>query len=449
MSRGYYGIINDTIYEMIANEHNLRGITYAPRNAGSVSSRCFGSGRYDILVNLSNLTENALSNQEVVKNAIAKLETDKTTEITGLNSDYSKMIVNYRLISGTIDSPKAVVDEGAIVQHTGLKPVLFPLGLTDDNEYVSRWALSTGAVTFKRNYVQSAPIGISRHRESNYVLVIDRISLVQQKYTDIHERDEHPSIAYYNEPYPLTNDFVVLYDTATAGIQIDPIYLDTAPSEFNIHIAIDMNDYFVVADRTDITSVLDKNTEANKPSGDDGSTGTLDPDHKDDKSDVDSEHGGNSKPDTPGSDSSETPTPTPSESESKSDSSDKSESNTDTSQSESTKDSTSESNTSTSETTPSESTDHSESDASKDDSQGSTTDDKNNSQSASDTAEPAPSESESQSQSNSETSTSETTPSESQSTSESKSESDTSTTPPTGDTTGDHSASEDDAANHA
>lgn len=418
MSRGYYGIINDTIYEMIANEHNLRGIVYAPRNAGSVSSRCFGSGRYDISVNLSNLTENALSNQEVVKNAIAKLETDKTTEITGLNSEYSKMIVNYRLISGTIDSPKAVVDEGAIVQNTGLKPVLFPLGLTDDNEYVSRWAASTGVVTFKRNYVQSAPIGISRHRQSNYVLVIDRISLVQQKYTDIHERDDHPSIAYYNEPYPLSKDFVVLYDTATAGFQIDPIYLDTAPTEFDIHIAIDMNDYFVVADRTDITSVLDKNAEANEPSGDDGSTGTLDPDHKDDKSDVDSEHGGNSKPDTPGSDSSGTPTPTPSESGGKNDSSDKSESNTDTS---------------TSETTPTESTDHSEFDTCKDDSQGSTTDAKNNSQSASDTAEPAPSTSESQSQSNS----------------ESKSEGDTSTTPPTGDTTGDHSASEDETADHA
>lgn len=433
MSRGYYGIINDTIYEMIANEHNLRGIVYAPRNAGSVSSRCFGSGRYDISVNLSNLTENALSNQEVVKNAIAKLETDKTTEITGLNSEYSKMIVNYRLISGTIDSPKAVVDEGAIVQNTGLKPVLFPLGLTDDNEYVSRWATSTGVVTFKRNYVQSAPIGISRHRESNYVLVIDRISLVQQKYTDIHERDDHPSIAYYNDPYPLSKDFVVLYDTATAGFHIDPIYLDTAPTEFDLHIAIDMNDYFVVADRTDITSVLDKNVEANKPSGDDGSTGTLDPDHKDDKSDVDSEHGGNSKPDTPGSDSSETPTPTPSESEGKSDSSDKSKSNTDTS---------------TSEITQSEPTDHSESDTSKDDSQGSTTDGKNKSQSASDTAEPAPSTSESQSQSNSETSTSEPKPSESQSTSESNSESDTSTTPTTGDTTGDHSASEDETADH-
>ena len=433
MSRGYYGIINDTIYEMIADEHNLRGIVYAPRNTGSVSSRCFGSGRYDISVNLSNLTENALSNQEVVKNAIAKLETDKTTEITGLNSDYSKMIVNYRLISGTIDSPKAVVDEGAIVQNTGLKPVLFPLGLTDDNEYVSRWAVSTGVVTFKRNYVQSAPIGISRHRESNYVLVIDRISLVQQKYTDIHERDDHPSIAYYNDPYPLSKDFVVLYDTATAGFQIDPIYLDTAPTEFDLHIAIDMNDYFVVADRTDITSVLDKNAEADKPSGDDGSTGTLDPDHKDDKSDVDSEHGGNSKPDASGSDSSETPTPSESESESKSDSNDKSESNSDTS---------------TSESTPSESTDHSESDTSKDDSQGSTTDDKNNSQSASDTAEPAPSTSESQSQSNNETSTSETTPSESQSTSESKSESQ-STTPPTGDTTGEHTASEAETADHA
>ena len=433
MSRGYYGIINDTIYEMIADEHNLRGIVYAPRNTGSVSSRCFGSGRYDISVNLSNLTENALSNQEVVKNAIAKLETDKTTEITGLNSDYSKMIVNYRLISGTIDSPKAVVDEGAIVQNTGLKPVLFPLGLTDDNEYVSRWAVSTGVVTFKRNYVQSAPIGISRHRESNYVLVIDRISLVQQKYTDIHERDDHPSIAYYNDPYPLSKDFVVLYDTATAGFQIDPIYLDTAPTEFDLHIAIDMNDYFVVADRTDITSVLDKNAEADKPSGDDGSTGTLDPDHNDDKSDVDSEHGGNSKPDAPGSDSSETPTPSESESESKSDSNDKSESNSDTS---------------TSESTPSESTDHSESDTSKDDSQGSTTDDKNNSQSASDTAEPAPSTSESQSQNNSETSTSETTPSESQSTSESKSESQ-STTPPTGDTTGEHTASEAETADHA
>lgn len=433
MSRGYYGIINDTIYEMIADEHNLRGIVYAPRNTGSVSSRCFGSGRYDISVNLSNLTENALSNQEVVKNAITKLETDKTTEITGLNIDYSKMIVNYRLISGTIDSPKAVVDEGAIVQNSGLKPVLFPLGLTDDNEYVSRWAVSTGVVTFKRNYVQSAPIGISRHRESNYVLVIDRISLVQQKYTDIHERDDHPSIAYYNDPYPLSKDFVVLYDTATAGFQIDPIYLDTAPTEFDLHIAIDMNDYFVVADRTDITSVLDKNAEADKPSGDDGSTGTLDPDHNDDKSDVDSEHGGNSKPDAPGSDSSETPTPTPSESESKSDSNDKSESNSDTS---------------TSESTPSESTDHSESDTSKDDSQGSATDDKNNSQSASDTAEPAPSTSESQSQSNNETSTSETTPSESQSTSESKSESQ-STTPPTGDTTGEHTASEAETADHA
>lgn len=293
MSRGYYGLIGNQIYEIISNDYNTNLIV-TPYGQ-SLSLKESGQGIYDIKMHLSNLSTTASTNKEMVDDAIAKLQTDKTKKITPLDS-LCKMIVSYRLISGTPDAPvvqegynSPVVDEGTLVSNLSLHPAIFSLGLTLENEYVSRWALTTGPIKFERNFVQGVPLGISRHRESNYTLLIDRVMVIQKKYDDIRDVCIHPSIEYYNDMYPASGHVVTLYDSTAEGVESSPIYFNVAPKKISIYVTLDLNSYFVVADREDIVSILDKNIEAEK-NADDNKGGELEPGHVDDRSDVDSEH---------------------------------------------------------------------------------------------------------------------------------------------------------------
>ena len=298
MSRGYYGLIGNQIYEIISSDYNTTSIITPFGN--HMSTKESGQAIHDVNIKLSNLSTNSATNKEMVDEAIAKLQTDKTKKITALDS-VCKVFLSYRVISGTPDAPvtqeghtSPVVDEGCLVSNITLHPAMFSLGLTLENEYVSRWALTTGIVKFERNFVQGVPLGISRHRQSEYTLLIDRIVIVQKKYDDIRDVCIHPSIEYYNDIHPASGNVVTLYDSNVEGIDLSPVYFNAAPKKITIHLEIDLNDYFVVADRDDIVAILNKNIEDEK--NPDDNKGELTPDHNDDKSDV-----GSDKPDITGS----------------------------------------------------------------------------------------------------------------------------------------------------
>ena len=298
MSRGYYGLIGNQIYEIISSDYNTTSIITPFGN--HMSTKESGQAIHDVNIKLSNLSTNSATNKEMVDEAIAKLQTDKTKKITALDS-VCKVFLSYRVISGTPDAPvtqegntSPVVDEGCLVSNITLHPAMFSLGLTLENEYVSRWALTTGIVKFERNFVQGVPLGISRHRQSEYTLLIDRIVIVQKKYDDIRDVCIHPSIEYYNDIHPASGNVVTLYDSNVEGIELSPVYFNAAPKKITIHLEIDLNDYFVVADRDDIVAILNKNIEDEK--NPDDNKGELTPDHNDDKSDV-----GSDKPDITGS----------------------------------------------------------------------------------------------------------------------------------------------------
>lgn len=304
MSRGYYGLIGNQIYEIISSDYNTTAIITPFGNR--MSTKESGQAIHDVNIKLSNLSTNSATNKEIVDEAIAKLQTDKTKKITALDS-VCKVFLSYRVISGTPDAPvtqeghnSPVVDEGCLVSNITLHPALFSLGLTLENEYVSRWALTTGIVKFERNFVQGVPLGISRHRQSDYTLLIDRIVIVQKKYDDIRDVCIHPSIEYYNDIHPASGNVVTLYDSNVEGIELSPVYFNAAPKKITIHLEIDLNDYFVVADRDDIVAILNKNIEDEKNADD--NKGELTPDHKDDKSDI-----GSDKSDNTGSEGDQNP----------------------------------------------------------------------------------------------------------------------------------------------
>ena len=287
MNRGYYGIFNNTIYEI---ENGREPISVASKKPNGTTVKQYENRSIDVLINLTNLTNSDVSNKEAFEKAVEKIQAEGITEIEKLNTS-CKMIVYYKLIFGTPDCPiipdgkvSEVADEGCIVSDFRLYPTLFPLGLTEDNEYVTRWACGSGPLKMVRNYVQSTPIGISRHRESNYTLMITRICVVESKGTgDVY----HPSIEKFNDIYPNSKNSVTIYDSEEEGIIINPIFLSAPPSQITLHVDVTLNNFFVTADRSDIIHYLERNlesenTEQNPPVEDVGS----------DKTDIGSETGG-------------------------------------------------------------------------------------------------------------------------------------------------------------
>lgn len=264
MDKGYYGIFNDKIYEITDVRDSL---VVASKKPYATTVKHYENRSTDISINLTNLTDNSMSNKEMYEKAVEKIHAEKITEIEKL-TNRSKMLVYYKLISGTPDVPiipdgkiSPVADEGCIVTDFNMYPAIFPLGLTEDNEYLARWISTSGSVKIVRNYVQSLPIGISRHRESNYTLIVDRICVISEKTAkDV----PHPSIAKFNDIYPNSPNSVTIYDTLAEGIEINPIFLSTPPSQISLHIEIMLNNYFRTVDRDDINQYLKANLEEGK-----------------------------------------------------------------------------------------------------------------------------------------------------------------------------------------
>lgn len=345
MSRGYYGLFGDTIYEVKMPSSKMNTIlTALPIN---VSTRIWNGDQVDVSVHLSNLVESAPTNAEMIENIIGLIDKNQLTSLPTLENSY-KMLIFYTI---TDTYSNETLDTGALVKEVVLAPAIFPLGLTEENEFIGREALTTGTVKFTRNYRKTVPIGASmrdRGDMNRYSLHIERIQL-QQEYTAVAEdlskddksglmkkdypppahvglrdlypphpeyynpRDQfpnHPSMGYTLDPAPKSKNYVVIYDTVDEGIQLDDVYFQFTPNQLSVHIDLDLNNYAIAGDATDVITHLEANAKT------DDTSETTEPVSDDNSglSDADSNPGDNGveAPDTEekeesGNESSETP----------------------------------------------------------------------------------------------------------------------------------------------
>lgn len=280
MSRGYYGIIDDVVYELEPPKGLLQTVETSIPISMNVHTYNHGN-QTSVDIKLSNLDPAAPTNQEVWETAVAMIQNQKVTELKKLANSY-KMYVAYRLVDVAANE---VVDELIWVNDIAFSPVVFPLGLTSDNEYVMRLALSAGTSKFSRQYRSNVPYGITRTRNEKFVLFIDRIWITQKTVESFGiEPIEHTAISHDIEPVygrechhthygehpsmitisPRNIDHVheiVVYDTKDLGIAFDPVEIMRQPSQITVHVDVSLNHMFVTADRDDIETYLEHNRE--------------------------------------------------------------------------------------------------------------------------------------------------------------------------------------------
>lgn len=291
--RGYYAFYGKNLYELKepARAGKLRGVI--PNHLEKKSWNDDGS--VELGIHLSNLTVDADSNKETYESA---LEFIADNELTGLEelSNECAMYLHFSVINNNSDS---VVDSGILVKTFALNGGLFPLGITDDNEYLTRYITNSGNICFERTYRDDSPFGLRIKTKKDYTVRIERIQVAQFKVASFSEvpvdessgrrgrRDidpmnrpqrymgtkKKPMFEYtVEDPFISNKHAVIIYDTETEGIMFDPINIKSKLSRIRIVVDIDLNDYFVTGDKNDIEYALKENVNAGSEGEDSGNT---------------------------------------------------------------------------------------------------------------------------------------------------------------------------------
>ena len=310
--RGYYGLFNDTLYEIPNFNMGITDVKGVQSTQLEVKS--WNTNSKEIEIHASNFDPSAPSNAELYKEMVEKIKTEKITEIEPLSNVY-RMHLEFKLVNATTND---TVEEGSMVKDVNPRAVYFPLGLTDENEHVGRIA-KTMQANFTRTYRSNTPIGVMRDHtleKNEYVLIIKSIKVVQLEASAfsispdkkpsngrIGRRDNevvigshprrrpvgefgrrpdcfrgHPSMNYSTDFYNQEKYEVIIYDSVKEGISFNPIRFDEEPRIITINVDVDLNNYLVTADKSDIEIYLEENKkpevddptplEPSEPSGD-------------------------------------------------------------------------------------------------------------------------------------------------------------------------------------
>lgn len=336
--RAYYATYNDTIYQLVGDNRVPRDIMNTVEHSHTEVTYMKDTGMTNVSITISNVDSAADSNAELFSSIVAKLKTDKTKSIDKLSPIY-RIYVEYSLVD---ENAGCVVDHGVCINELKASTFIFPLGINDDNEFVSRLGISLNP-TFEKCYRDVKPFGITRSDDRyNLTLHIQRIYIIQilnsaltpvstpetQEFipyvdpgmlpphwncTAHNVRGKYPDPAHPSIPSMLPvstqinlteNDCVVVYDSASDGLSIDAV-----PIRYNLRrLFIDIDFKFLdilVAAEEDIEKILMENskeeitdsdsdttpTTPETPSEDgnkdneskDDSTSTTTPDEKDDQ----------------------------------------------------------------------------------------------------------------------------------------------------------------------
>lgn len=174
--RGYYAIIGDRPYEL-----PKLSLTRASKILGEETDHSEVETHPDkkslsVNITVSNLTRETWTNKQLAEMFKEFLRKTKTTQITRL-ADYYTVYIEYELWDEVCGE---TVDHGVGVKNVKPDTFQFPLGLTDDSEYVARlgFGLSTSVV---QQYRPKHPWGMMKPSNigTEYTLIIRRIWITQ------------------------------------------------------------------------------------------------------------------------------------------------------------------------------------------------------------------------------------------------------------------------------
>lgn len=292
--RAYYASYNNRPYQLSDVDMKPTTIINHPAATHAMVSNLMDRRECDIDLIISNVDLSAPSNGEVFDDFVANLKANKIQKIDKLSNIY-RIYVDYSIINVASGS---TVDTGVAVKEVKSSSFILPLGVTTDNEFVSRLGISLKS-TFTKAYRDSHPFGIMYNgsQSDRYVIQVNRIQIFQltldvvtppvreparaHVYHDNHmererfihspygrprtEPDYHPSMPSMMNNVTVNikdSDRVCIYDSVQTGFALDPITIDYKPSAININIEFQFLDV-LVAISEDIDAVLKENTVVN------------------------------------------------------------------------------------------------------------------------------------------------------------------------------------------
>ena len=297
--RGFYTEYGDAIYELPEDGMKIRNTFPFAKDTHVDVSHAENTKTTNVVISISTIDKNAMSNREAYEQMVDKLKTDEVTSIRKM-SPGCRIYVEYRLFD---DSIQEVVDEGVAIKNCNTDAFLFLLGLDDTNELVSRIGIDFGATISKR-YHSTVPYGLMRTAVDHFTLYIDRIYVTQFyasvfsvkpaperppkkprpwfmgnrpcPYGDKHG-NHHPDDGYMMDPIhhpsmasttrdeictvkPKSEDAIIIYDTSAVGITFEPVKIPYRLKELRLSIGFLLMNV-VTASKEDIANILRENVE--------------------------------------------------------------------------------------------------------------------------------------------------------------------------------------------
>lgn len=292
--RAYYATYNNTIYQLVGDNRVPRDIMNTVEHSHSEVSHMKDTGMTNVHIIISNVDRSSDSNADLYSSVVAKLKTDKTKTIDKLSPIY-RIYAEYSLVD---ENAGRVVDQGVCINELKGSTFIFPLGINDDNEFVSRLGISLNP-SFEKCYRDVKPFGITRSNDRyNLTLHIQRIYIIQildsaltpvstpdtQEFipyvdhgmlpphwncTAHNVRGKYPDPAHPSIPSMLPvstqinlteKDCAVVYDSASDGLVIDAVPIRYNLRRIRIDIDFDFLDILVAAEE-DIEKVLTENSK--------------------------------------------------------------------------------------------------------------------------------------------------------------------------------------------
>ena len=256
--RGFYGLFNNTLYELKESTTVKDTIEYFESCTSSEIN--FQQKSFEAEVKLTNMDDNSDSNKEFFAKIVDKIKSEMIYELPKLAPTY-KASVNYTLYDEKED---VIIDEGTATKTIEPTNCYFPLGLNDENEFVYR-VVKNFTANFEFAYRSATPYGILKRESQNFVLFIHSIKISQvQAWARSIVPDECPSCGTVKESkfshgIVKRDPMVVIYDTEAENLEIKPMKFRFKPRRIGIKLQIVLNDYLMTASQEDINSLLKEN----------------------------------------------------------------------------------------------------------------------------------------------------------------------------------------------
>lgn len=322
--RGYFTSYAGALYQVLDYEPVVKQLIQ-PMTTSLEVSGYEDRHEYSAKIAIDEPPASNPSNAEMVTSMIEKIAEEKIDTVEKLVPVY-RMYVDYTLYDTLTDQN---VDVGTMVRDVTPTHGIIPLGLTDENELVSRFGMYFRA-RFEKMYQAKYPYGVQRKSKPKYIFAITRVVVMQLKasafsvvpvkpkgpgfkdgFVPLHipqrpgmgrpkppedGRYPHPGMChpeFHHHPAPgpkgeygyhspgfmghptimeapvvwAKDNAVVIFDSEWEGISFNQIQISDDVRVITTEIYMNLSNIFITADPSDILSHVDENAAAKLPGG--------------------------------------------------------------------------------------------------------------------------------------------------------------------------------------